>query len=368
MESSSFCAFCGSPDHFYSEFLLGTPPSFDFKFSGAGQSGQFDPYSDFYPTWEMGNPSYFSYDFTPQNAVPPNFNSTENEYLELKTSIDNINSHFKTIMNYFSREAAYFFSPSSLSPPISLCNVLPDIPACLFPLEEDNSLDIPDCFLSLLEDTSMDILACFLPVEDDDTSPISPSEDVCDSISISNSTFRGRAGDEFFLLLTFRTFVWWRRDLALPQHVSHLGSEDIIVEYNNNMKVLAQRLLSKIYESLNLPHSYIEDAVGEVYQNITISYYSPCPQPELALGLQSHFDMGVISLLLQDDVGGLEVLKDGEWILANLHLMLSLSFWPIKPSKRKCSADCLPIFRTLATIFVTQIPISGDWAFITAKT
>ncbi|KAK8954928.1 hypothetical protein KSP39_PZI002208 [Platanthera zijinensis] len=57
------------------------------------------------------------------------------------------------------------------------------------------------------------------------------------------------------------------------------------------MKVLAQRLLSMIFESLNLPHSYIEDAVGEVYQNITISYYSPCPQPELSLDLQSHSDM-----------------------------------------------------------------------------
>ncbi|KAK8963172.1 Thebaine 6-O-demethylase [Platanthera guangdongensis] len=91
---------------------------------------------------------------------------------------------------------------------------------------------------------------------------------------------------------------------------------DIIAEYSSNMKALAQRLLSMISESLNLPHSYIEDAVGEVYQNITISYYSPCPQPELALGLQSHSDMGVISLLIQDDVGGLEVLKDGEWILA----------------------------------------------------
>ncbi|KAL9687768.1 hypothetical protein QQ045_009823 [Rhodiola kirilowii] len=28
-----------------------------------------------------------------------------------------------------------------------------------------------------------------------------------------------------------------------------------------------------------------EDAVGEIYQNITISYYPPCLQPELTLGL-----------------------------------------------------------------------------------
>ncbi|WOK93805.1 hypothetical protein Cni_G02506 [Canna indica] len=89
---------------------------------------------------------------------------------------------------------------------------------------------------------------------------------------------------------------------------------DIVVEYSNNMKNLAQSLLCMISQSLGLPPSYIEEAVGEVYQNITISYYPPCPQPELALGLQSHSDMGSITLLIQDDVGGLEVLKDGEWI------------------------------------------------------
>ncbi|ONK80364.1 uncharacterized protein A4U43_C01F16860 [Asparagus officinalis] len=89
-----------------------------------------------------------------------------------------------------------------------------------------------------------------------------------------------------------------------------------VVEYSNQMKILAQRLLVMVSESLNLPPSYIENAIGEVYQNITISYYPPCPQPDLALGLQAHSDMGAITLLIQDDVGGLEVLKDGKWVIA----------------------------------------------------
>ncbi|KAK9749741.1 hypothetical protein RND81_02G146800 [Saponaria officinalis] len=80
------------------------------------------------------------------------------------------------------------------------------------------------------------------------------------------------------------------------------------------MKMLAQKLLALISESLGLQSSCIENAVGEFYQNITISYYPTCPQPELTLGLQSHSDMGAITLLIQDDVGGLEVLKDGEWV------------------------------------------------------
>lgn len=83
------------------------------------------------------------------------------------------------------------------------------------------------------------------------------------------------------------------------------------------MNALAEKLLRLISESLGLPSSCIRDAIGEFYQNITVSYYPPCPQPELTLGLQSHSDMGAVTLLIQDDVGGLEVLKDGKWILVN---------------------------------------------------
>lgn len=103
---------------------------------------------------------------------------------------------------------------------------------------------------------------------------------------------------------------WAQKMLIMSFHLSR----DVVVEYSNNMKELAQKLLHMISESLGLPPSYVEETVGEVYQNITISYYSPCPQPNLALGLQAHSDIGAITLLIQDDVGGLEVLKDGEWI------------------------------------------------------
>ncbi|KAL8149606.1 hypothetical protein AgCh_006563 [Apium graveolens] len=89
---------------------------------------------------------------------------------------------------------------------------------------------------------------------------------------------------------------------------------EVVAEYSDCMCALAQKLLCLISESLGLPSSCIEEAVGEFYQNITVSYYPPCPQPELTLGLQSHSDMGSITLLIQDDVGGLQVLKDGEWV------------------------------------------------------
>ncbi|EPS73792.1 oxidoreductase, partial [Genlisea aurea] len=92
----------------------------------------------------------------------------------------------------------------------------------------------------------------------------------------------------------------------------------VVQQYGDEMSALAEKLLSLISSSLGLPSSCIRDAVGEFYQNITVSYYPPCPCPDLTLGLQSHSDMGAITLLIQDDVGGLEVSKDGgEWALLN---------------------------------------------------
>ena len=104
-----------------------------------------------------------------------------------------------------------------------------------------------------------------------------------------------------------------RRDPSRWPHFPE-NYRETVASYSDEMKGLAQKLMGLISESLGLRGSYIEEAVGELYQNITISYYPPCPQPDLTLGLQPHSDMGVITLLIQDDVGGLEVLKDDQWI------------------------------------------------------
>ena len=47
-----------------------------------------------------------------------------------------------------------------------------------------------------------------------------------------------------------------------------------------------------------------------------LNHYPLCPSPELALGVGHHKDPGVLTVLAQDHVGGLEVKRkrDGEWI------------------------------------------------------
>ncbi|XVE73613.1 hypothetical protein DITRI_Ditri11bG0132900 [Diplodiscus trichospermus] len=88
-------------------------------------------------------------------------------------------------------------------------------------------------------------------------------------------------------------------------------------EYCKNTRGLALRLLEAISESLGLERDYINSALGKHAQHMAINYYPPCPEPELTYGLPGHADPNVITILLQDDVPGLQVLKHGKWIAVN---------------------------------------------------
>lgn len=43
-------------------------------------------------------------------------------------------------------------------------------------------------------------------------------------------------------------------------------------------------------------------------------YYPYCPQPDLTVGITSHTDPGALTILLQGQVGGLQVKYGEEWV------------------------------------------------------
>lgn len=69
-----------------------------------------------------------------------------------------------------------------------------------------------------------------------------------------------------------------------------------------------------ISESLGLSTEYINDLFGDHSQLMSCNLYPACPNPELALGLVGHTDPGGITLLMQNDVGGLQVLQEDRWV------------------------------------------------------
>ncbi|RXH77964.1 hypothetical protein DVH24_039935 [Malus domestica] len=88
-------------------------------------------------------------------------------------------------------------------------------------------------------------------------------------------------------------------------------------EYCTNVRGLVLRLLEAISESLGLEKNCIVKALGKQGQHMALNYYPPCPQPELTYGLPGHTDANLITVLLQDEVPGLQVLRNGKWVAVN---------------------------------------------------
>lgn len=82
------------------------------------------------------------------------------------------------------------------------------------------------------------------------------------------------------------------------------------------MEKLAYKLLELISLSLGLPANRLNGYFKDQTSILRLNHYPPCPFPNLALGVGHHKDAGALTVLTQDDVGGLEVRRksDGEWI------------------------------------------------------
>ncbi|KAL2336288.1 hypothetical protein Fmac_010734 [Flemingia macrophylla] len=92
---------------------------------------------------------------------------------------------------------------------------------------------------------------------------------------------------------------------------------DDVAEYSRRMRGLGLKVMEAISESLGLEKEYIGKALGEPAQHMSINYYPRCPEPELTYGLPSHSDPTAITILLQNEVPGLQVLHNGHWLTVN---------------------------------------------------
>jgi hypothetical protein len=94
-------------------------------------------------------------------------------------------------------------------------------------------------------------------------------------------------------------------------------ARDTLLQYVAQNKTLVKRLLRIISESLGLEEEYIENNCGEDARVLmAINHYPPCPDPSLTIGIRAHSDPNTITILLQDQVAGLQIQKDGEWFSA----------------------------------------------------
>ncbi|KAL4015103.1 hypothetical protein IC575_027332 [Cucumis melo] len=87
-------------------------------------------------------------------------------------------------------------------------------------------------------------------------------------------------------------------------------------EFSEKLMDLASKILEVLSEAMDLEKGALKEACGELNQKILTNFYPKCSNSDLELGLPRHTDPGTITILLQDQVGGLQATKDGanSWI------------------------------------------------------
>ncbi|XP_010462374.1 PREDICTED: feruloyl CoA ortho-hydroxylase 2 [Camelina sativa] len=80
------------------------------------------------------------------------------------------------------------------------------------------------------------------------------------------------------------------------------------LEYMNESKPLVKKLLQFLGENLNVKElDKTKESLFMGSTRINLNYYPTCPNPDLTVGVGRHSDVSTLTILLQDQIGGLHV-------------------------------------------------------------
>eukprot|EP00262_Sarcandra_glabra_P015923 TRINITY_DN5021_c0_g1_i1.p1 TRINITY_DN5021_c0_g1~~TRINITY_DN5021_c0_g1_i1.p1 ORF type:complete len:336 (+),score=37.15 TRINITY_DN5021_c0_g1_i1:76-1083(+) len=86
-------------------------------------------------------------------------------------------------------------------------------------------------------------------------------------------------------------------------------------EYAKHLLSVVNELMRDFSLGLGLDGNAVKEALGgdTLEYLLKINYYPPCPRPDLALGVVAHTDMSAVTILVPNEVAGLQVFKDDHW-------------------------------------------------------
>ncbi|MCO5610970.1 hypothetical protein L7F22_065217 [Adiantum nelumboides] len=87
-----------------------------------------------------------------------------------------------------------------------------------------------------------------------------------------------------------------------------------MLNFHKSIRLLAQKLCEAICATLALDCTtdFCDSHLSR--ETMGFNYYPACPNPDLTLGLSSHSDLGSLTIIMQDEVKGLQVRRGDVWI------------------------------------------------------
>ncbi|KAK1552403.1 hypothetical protein Q3G72_016175 [Acer saccharum] len=87
-----------------------------------------------------------------------------------------------------------------------------------------------------------------------------------------------------------------------------------VMVWNEKVRKLGELLMEVLCEGLGIDKGKLKELQCTEGRTMVGNYYPYCPQPHLTTGIVSHTDAGVLTILLQDQTGGLQVKYHDEWV------------------------------------------------------
>ncbi|MCL7041840.1 hypothetical protein MKW94_004402 [Papaver nudicaule] len=113
----------------------------------------------------------------------------------------------------------------------------------------------------------------------------------------------------------------WRDTLQMktgptPPHFDHIPEicRRELLEWDEQVQRLGETLMGLLCEGLGLERNKLKEMSCLDSRLMVAHYYPYCPEPERTVGLKSHSDPGVLTVLLQDEIGGLQVKHGEDWV------------------------------------------------------
>ncbi|XP_015877976.3 gibberellin 20 oxidase 1 [Ziziphus jujuba] len=98
---------------------------------------------------------------------------------------------------------------------------------------------------------------------------------------------------------------------AMGDNFKQFGT--IYQEYCEAMNTLSLGIMELLGISLGVRKAHFKEFFEENDSIMRLNYYPPCQKPDLTLGTGPHCDPTSLTILHQDQVGGLQVFVDDEW-------------------------------------------------------